>query len=480
MRSFIFLLLVFATLFSCGASGSGQASAKSDGPAENTDFKVQLNGLNSGQVYLIGFFAEQSFRADSANIANDGTIIFKRDEPLPAGFYYVYDPVSQAAVQLLLDKDQTFTFTADAADIPNTAQVDGNLDVELLYQNLKFEGSLQPQFQEIAAKISAVPEGSAAYEQYKATQDSLVAARKGHLQDIFDTYPNSFFTKFKYAGQNPEIVDVRLPNGELDKEKQVAIYRRQMFDNVDFEDERLLRTPVVFNKLKRTFNELTPQNPDSINAMATHLAEQAMDSPQFYKFIVNWITLNYEPTKTTLMDSEAVYVHMITNYFTYDRAFWSDSAQVYALQLRANEMAASLVGKTAPDVQAPNPDGELKSISEITAPYIIVYMYNPTCEHCMEETPKLVKFYEEWKSKGVEVFAIAVDTEDQEWKDYIKATGMNWINVFDPTNKAIYAKYFVDITPEIYVINPQRTIIAKNLKTNQIEEIINKDKENNS
>lgn len=48
-------------------------------------------------------------------------------------------------------------------------------------------------------------------------------------------------------------------------------------------------------------------------------------------------------------------------------------------------------------------------------------------------------------------------------------------NVFDPTNKAIYGKYFVDITPEIYVLNPERTIIAKNLKVNQIGEVVERD-----
>ena len=47
--------------------------------------------------------------------------------------------------------------------------------------------------------------------------------------------------------------------------------------------------------------------------------------------------------------------------------------------------------------------------------------------------------------------------------------------MFDPTNKAIYGKYFVDVTPEIYVLNPGRTIIAKNLKVHQIAEVIERD-----
>jgi hypothetical protein len=54
---------------------------------------------------------------------------------------------------------------------------------------------------------------------------------------------------------------------------------------------------------------------------------------------------------------------------------------------------------------------------------------------------------------------------------------MAWTNVFDPSNRSIYGKYYVDVTPEIYVIGPDRKIIAKNIKVNQIEEVIQRDKE---
>ena len=476
MRLIVFLLsFQVILLLACGANGSSSADASGNAVAENADFTIQINGLSTGQAYLIGYFAEKSFRADSAAIGPNGAIQFKRDQPYPGGFYFVFDPTTQSAIQILLDKDQTFTLTTNVNDLVNSTKVDGNLDTELLFQNLQFEADLQPQFQTVSQLLESNPEGTPAHTQAKRTQDSLIAVRKAHLQDFYDNYPNAFFTKFKFAGQNPEIVDVRLPNGELDEQKQVAIYRRQMFDNVDFSDERLLRTPVIFNKLKRTFNELTPQFPDSINAIASFLAEKTLDAPEYFKFFVNWITLNYEPSKTTLMDSEAVYVHMVQNFFTYERVFWSDSAEVYALQLRAHEMAASLIGKDAPNVEAKDPNGQMRSIEAIKDPYIVVYMFNPTCEHCIEETPKLVQFYEEWKPKGVEVFGIAVDTDQEEWTNYVRSTGMKWINVFDPTNRAIYGKYFVNITPEIYVINPERKIIAKNLKVNQIAEVIQKD-----
>ena len=74
------------------------------------------------------------------------------------------------------------------------------------------------------------------------------------------------------------------------------------------------------------------------------------------------------------------------------------------------------------------------------------------------------------------VFAIVINTTDQEWRDFVRNYRMDrFVNVFDPTNRAIYGKYYVDNTPEIYLLNRDREIIAKNLKVFQIQEMINRD-----
>ena len=76
------------------------------------------------------------------------------------------------------------------------------------------------------------------------------------------------------------------------------------------------------------------------------------------------------------------------------------------------------------------------------------------------------------------MYGIVLDTDDAAWKRAIQSYGMAWTNVHDPTNRSIYAKYFVDNTPELYLLNPERTIIGKNLKVFQLEQVIEQDKAN--
>jgi peroxiredoxin/cell fate (sporulation/competence/biofilm development) regulator YlbF (YheA/YmcA/DUF963 family) len=449
--------------------------------AENPKINVVVEGLGEGSAFLIGTYTDQRYRADTAKVNAKGAMEFVKNEPYKAGLYYVVFEDNKF-LQVLIDKDQTFTMKTTKANLVKDMEIKGSLENQLLYENLKFQESQKPLINRVKNQLKQHAKESQEYKDLKAEQNNLNAERKAHLDLLFEKYPNTFFTSFKKAGQNPELKKIRGADGKLDQVAQITQYRKDFWDDVDFNDDRLISTPVISNKLERYISELTPQHPDSLRSAIDHLMSKLNPTKKedpFYSFFVNWIGLKYEPGKTKLMDAEAVYVHMVQNYYTYDRSFWADSTQVYALQLRAHEMSASLIGKKGPDVRAKNQNGQFKSIYEIDAPYIVVYLYNPQCEHCAVETPKLVQMEKAWRSKGLAVFAIAIDTNEEEWKGYLRKNGMDgFTNVYDPTNKAIYATYYVNVTPEVYVLNPDRILIGKNLKVNQIETVINRDKKN--
>jgi peroxiredoxin len=448
--------------------------------AESPDIKVQVNNAPAGMSYLIGTYVGNNYRVDSSRVDNKGSLRFKRDEPYIPGMYFVVFQ-DNSNFQVLVSEDQTMTITADAADIIGTLQVQGNIDTKLLADNGRYERAYATKLDPVNAQIKQFQQGTPEYQQLKQQQDAIIAERAADLEKIFQQHPTSLFTSFKQAGQNPAVKDIRNPDGSLDQQAQVFAFRSEFWDNVDFSDDRLLYTPVISNKLNRYISQLTPQNPDSIIAAASLLVNKSLPYPEFFKYFANQITMMYTPTESTLMDAEKVYVFMIQNYFTTDRAFWSDAANIQGLQQRAYEMAASVTGVKAPDVTAPGINGKERSIYDLKADYIIVYLYNPTCEHCMEQTPKLVNLYNQYKAQGksLDVYAIAIDTNDAEWRDYVAKNGLSqWSNVHDPTNKSIYAKYYVNITPEVYVLNPDRMIIGKNLKVNQIDDVIDRDRNN--
>ncbi|MEL7162662.1 MAG: redoxin domain-containing protein, partial [Bacteroidota bacterium] len=445
MRQVLFCLSLFL-FFACGG-GNATPQATNDAPVkrsplESPDIRVDITGFAPEGALLIGQVAEQQYRADEGTV-DGNAVVFKREEPYPAGHYYVYYPVGQG-VQILITEDQTFSVTGQSGNPVETIEVTGSKENALLYDALRYEIRQQPEFSRIAEALRAVPAGSDEYERLQEERRQLVGTRKAYQEDLFAQAPNSLFAAYKRAGRNPQLREIRLPNGEMDEQTQVTTFRYDFWNDVNFNDERLLRTPVIFNKLKRYVTELTPQNADSIKAASDFLLAKVLDKPEYFKFIANWITLQYEPGKSRVMDAEAIHVHMIQNYFTRERAFWSDSMTVWGLQDRASQMANSLVGQQGPNVSVPGLDGKPKSLYDLKKPYVAVFMYNPECEHCIEETPKLTRAYQQLRDQ-LDVYAIALDTDKEKWQNFVGEFDLSgFTNVFDPTNRTIFKTYYVD------------------------------------
>lgn len=446
--------------------------AEVEEPSRGGPAKIEgaITGANAGMAKMIGRYVEQTYVIDSAIVDSKGRFTFTNDEGYPMGQYYILFNDNKVSFVSFLGEDQQFKVSGDASDLNGTLSFKGSPDNEAFLERIQYAAIMNPKFNELNQKLTSAEEGSAEFKALSEEQKANTKEWKSYLQKIYDKYPNSLYVAYTKATQNPEF------NYDVDKEVGNAQFREEFWDGVDLTDRRLLRTDVVEKKLNNYFDKFTPQHHDSIYKGAKNLLDRKQH-PEFAKYLTNYLMFKYDPKETTLMDPQAVYVNMVQNHYNKEQAFWMDSMQIYGIQRRANEMSNSLIGQKGPDVIANDQFGNPQSIYQKTADYIIVYMYTPTCEHCQEQSPKLVTWYNEWKNKGADVYAIAVDTNDEEWKDYIAKTGMNFTNVHDPTNKSIYAKYFVDTTPELYVLNKERKIIGKNLKVNQIEIVMNQDKE---
>jgi peroxiredoxin len=443
---------------------------------DSTLIEAHIEGVPAGKTKMVGIFGDRNYIADSAVVDATGRFEIRRKNLLPAGFYTFLLPGGNKNFSILIDKDQRFTLRANVADIGGTMQVNGSLNTELFYKNALFQTKQDPELNQLYEQMRGKPESSPEFQKAKERQTQILDERKAHLEEIYKKYPDAFFTKFKTAGQNPDLTYPRKANGDLDTMRQVMHYRGHFWDNVDFTDARLLYTPVIGNKLRRYIKEMTPQNRDSIIPVADALIRRVMPYKPYFQFFANWIAVQYENAKTNVMDGEAVYVHVVKNFFTPELAFWDKPENLEKLQKHVWEMEASLLWKKGPDVRAKDIlTGAEKSIYEITAPIVVVLMFSPDCEHCQKDAPKIQEIARNWKGRGVEFFGIGVSTTAEELKPFVQKHGFQFPVVFDPTNRAIYAKYFVDITPELYILNKERIIVAKNLHAEQLEEVFQRE-----
>ena len=174
---------------------------------------------------------------------------------------------------------------------------------------------------------------------------------------------------------------------------------------------------------------------------------------------------------------DAVYVHLAENYIAKGKAPWIETDERNAVLAAVKLISPTLIGKKAPDFTVQAADGKAISLNSIQSPYTVLFFWAPNCTHCQQSIPQLTKFYDAYKSKGVEVFAVCTKVNEQEkncWEYLDKNNLTNWINASDKMggSSSIHTQYNLKTTPKIYVLNKDKTIIAKDIGVEHLEEVM--------
>ena len=85
----------------------------------------------------------------------------------------------------------------------------------------------------------------------------------------------------------------------------------------------------------------------------------------------------------------------------------------------------------------------------------------------------MIETYHNLKPIGLEVFAVCTEVEMLKWKKFIREKDLTWINVADPNLHNNFRHDFdISTTPQIFILDKDKKIIAKKLDVDQISEFI--------
>jgi peroxiredoxin len=131
------------------------------------------------------------------------------------------------------------------------------------------------------------------------------------------------------------------------------------------------------------------------------------------------------------------------------------------------------IGMQAPDFSAPNPEGKQVTLSDIKGKVTIVDFWASWCKPCRIENPNLVKLYDKYHSKGLEIISVSLERGNQKafWIEAIKKDQLNWYNVSnlkfwqDPIAQA----YSVNSIPATFILDENGVLIAERLRGAELE-----------
>ncbi|MCI5056555.1 MAG: DUF5106 domain-containing protein, partial [Flavobacteriales bacterium] len=236
---------------------------------------VTVLGLKDTVAYMAGYYGNKQYYKDTAEVNSSGQMTFEGDEALPGGIYSIVLPDQKTYFEFIL-VNQFFsmeTKLGSSASMTNNLKVTGSKENDLFYGYMRFigkkQGSAGPHRRIMEDSTASKKQKDAAREKLMQIDKEVKEYKEGFMKDN----PGTFVSKVFLTSKEPEVPKEKpmLPNGREDSTFARRYYMGHFWDDVDFTDDRLLRSPVLHNKLEKYISKLTLQHPDSITRAADYL-----------------------------------------------------------------------------------------------------------------------------------------------------------------------------------------------------------------
>jgi len=478
-----FSVLVFTFLISISALGK-----------EGYQIKVKINNLPNDTLYLAYHFGEKQYMKDTIKLDSKGMGAFEGKEALPGGFYLVVYP-KKSYFEIIVN-EQFFSIENDTFDFQKNFRSAGSIENKIFYDDIAFISQKHKEKTALDEEYKKAEGDKGKQDEVRKKLMALDDEVKSYRKKIMQDYPNTFYAKFLKSLEEIDVPDCpKDASGKCaDSLFQYKYYKAHYFDNMDLADDRMLRTPTFHRKVMEYLDKVVPQAPDSISVYCDYILEKARPNKETFKYWL--ITLLNHYANSKIMCQEAIYVHLVENYYAKGDATWVEEDDLFRITDRAKKLKPTLCGKVAPNMFLRDLNNNLVPMHSVKAKYMMLYFYDPDCGHCKKETPLMVNAYKkivdtmhidfkvyaaptmhldkgEKDANGNPVFS--TDPKDRDpWPNFVKEHHMEqWINVADLYLQDNFrANYDINSTPTVLLLDADKKVLAKRFSSEQLPMII--------
>lgn len=439
------------------------------------EIAVNISGLQDSTIFLAYHMGDKQYIKDTINLDSKGCAVFSGEENLPQGIYMIVLPGKQY-FEILMSTDQYFSVNCTYADYFNTLKFSGSDENSafIVYQKRWVE--MQKKASAINKRLQNNRQNTDSLRILSQMQKKQEDSMKSYLHDVIKENNGNLLSLLVKAMLPVEIPPVSVPQGSKnpDSIKWVLTYlynKDHFFDNIDINDERLLRTPILQARLNTFFTNVLIQSTDTLSKEIDKMIGKVKDNYKVFQFISVYLFNHFRESE--IMGHDAIVVKLADEIYLSGKADWVSKDFKDDLRKQVDRLRPNLIGKKAQDLVMDSYKGIFVSLYDIKKEFTILYFWEPDCGHCAEATPKLKTYYDKVKDQGVEVFSVCTTGERAKWEKYIEEHKLNWINGWDPERRTNFGYYYnVESTPMIYILDRDKTIIAKKLSVDDIASFI--------
>lgn len=246
-----------------------------------------------------------------------------------------------------------------------------------------------------------------------------------------------------------------------------------------------------FNKLNNVYNQNIGRITEQYRAEAEKLGHESDSLINVYRPMIEKVlsaqskaVLDFaNNNKNSLAGFYAItaidqnkYEQQLVAYADAIKDNFKNNPAVQRFERTMQEVKPVSVGHKAPDFTVMGIDGKPVKLSDYKGKYVLLDFWASWCGPCRQENPNVVKQYNIYKSKGLNILGISLDDNKDQWQQAINHDKLTWNHASDlkkfdgPTERL----YHIEAIPSNFMIDPQGIIIAKNITGSDLEDFLNK------
>jgi thiol-disulfide isomerase/thioredoxin len=460
MRKFLFyIFLASVHAFSFGQTKNGY------------EIDLTINDLPDSTVFLAYHLGDKQYIRDTVRLNEKGHGVFKGQEILPQGIYMIVLP-GRKYFEVLMTANQHFSASCSYSDYFNSLKFSGSQENSAFVEYQRRWVKMQQRAASIAKRIQNNRQNTDSLKILGPIQKLQEENMKSYLKSVIKENEGNFLATLVKGMLPIDIPDFPVPIGfaNPDSVRWVRNYnynKDHFFDNIDLNDERLLRTPLLYARLDAFFSSVLIQAPDTINKEIDKLIKKCSGNHKVFQFISVYLFNHFRESE--IMGQDAVMVKIADDIYLSGKADWVSKEFKDDLRKQVDLMRPNLIGKKAENLVMDSYNGIFVSLYDVEKDFTILYFWEPNCGHCQEATPKLKVYYDKPKDYSLEVFSVCTTSDKAKWTKYIEDNKLTWINGWDPKRSSHFDYYYnIQSTPTVYILDKNKKIIAKKLGVEEI------------
>jgi len=439
------------------------------------EIPVTISGLQDSAIFLAYHMGDKQYIKDTVKLDSKGSAVFSGEETVPQGIYMIVLPGKQY-FEVLMSADQHFSVSCSYTDYFNTLKFSGSDENSAFIVYQKQWVGMQKKASAINKRLQNNRQNTDSLRILSEMQKKQEDSMKSYLHSVIKENNGNLLSVLVKAMLPVEVPTISVPQGSKnpDSVKWVLNYiynKDHFFDNIDINDERLLRTPILQARLNSFFTNVVIQSPDSISKEIDKIIGKVKDNYKIFQFISVYLFNHFRESE--IMGHDAIVVKLADEIYLTGKADWVSKDFKDDLRKQVDRIRPNLIGVKAHDLVMNSYKGIFVSLYDIEKDFTILYFWEPDCGHCAEATPKLKALYDKIRNQSVEVFSVCTTGEKTKWEKYIEEHKLDWINGWDPDRRTNFGYYYnVESTPMIYILDRDKKIIAKKLSVDDIGSFI--------